>query len=487
MSRWHDEFDNHPFQLIWKQLLNITNNISLDGSDIVTDVQEVARLKKVIKYIESLLEACDKELVPLQTWGNFQGQCQNCLQQVSKYHTNRNIVHMSAANGHLDNLLSYLKPYVVDGRGAARASTIAQKEYNKTVSGHISGFVKEANTAISKIHATSKRVDLVAREIEPVVNKVKSFENRVFHDKNSLEAKIDHWATEVEGTASRIQVYYKSLFTDKSGKNSLESEINELVDNIKDYSNTLENLVDDAESNGSTLEEYCGLIFGNPESNEPKKQGLKKEFEARQSNLEELIDGHKTKYNALVEEVESLIPGATTAGLATAYTALKKKAGSSMRWFSLLFFISLAGLMALSSVFVIQDFTWTPFKISFIGIVSLEDTLKLILQRLPFVAPLVWLALFASKRRSETHRLEQEYAHKESTAKSYHSFKQQITKMGEANEHKGLLTQLITSAVETVAFNASTTLDKKHGDKLPSKAAIDGVLDLFEKAKGIFK
>jgi len=490
VSRWHDEFDNHPFQGIWNQLQNVTANISVDDIAIATDIQEVARLRKVMKYLENLLEASDKELVPLSTWAQFHKQCQNCLNQVNTYNSNRNIAHLEAANGHLDNLLSYLKPYVVDGKSAARASTMAQKEYNNTVSDHVSSFVEEATTAILKIQNTLREADQVANEIEPIVDKAKQFNDWAFKGiggEDSLESRIDDWAHEVENTASEISSYHQSLLIKKSDKNSIEHEVKELVRGVNEDSAALKGIISDAKINLKPLNEFNTQVFGAPDSTEAGKQGLKKELEIRRADLEALIGGHETKYSALEAEIESLIPGATTAGLATAYSELKDNAGLSVARFNNLFLASIAGLMLISLFSVVQGFTLIPFNISLMSVLGWEETLKLILQRLPFVLPLVWLALFASQRRSEFHRLEQEYAHKESTAKSYHSFKQQITEMGEAEEHKGLLTQLITSAVETVAFNASATLDKKHGDKLPSQSAIDGAFNLLEKVKGIAK
>ncbi len=89
-----------------------------------------------------------------------------------------------------------------------------------------------------------------------------------------------------------------------------------------------------------------------------------------------------------------------------------------------------------------------------------------LLFKLPLYVPLVWLALYASKRRSENQRLEQEYAHKEALAKSYSSYKQQIKELKQ--EDQLLLIKLLDSAIAAMANNASDVLDKKHGDSTTS-------------------
>lgn len=84
------------------------------------------------------------------------------------------------------------------------------------------------------------------------------------------------------------------------------------------------------------------------------------------------------------------------------------------------------------------------------------------LKRLPLILPILWLTVFVSKRRSEYQRLRFEYSHKESLAKSYNSYKQQIEELGEDNSE--LLKTLLEQTIIAIAFNASTTLDKKHSD-----------------------
>ncbi len=93
---------------------------------------------------------------------------------------------------------------------------------------------------------------------------------------------------------------------------------------------------------------------------------------------------------------------------------------------------------------------------------TIEDIGKSIFHSLPISIPLVWLAIYSSKRRSENQRLEQEYAHKEALAKSYISYKRQIEEL--KSEDTSLLMRLLDTAIQTISYNASQSLDKKHGD-----------------------
>ena len=103
--------------------------------------------------------------------------------------------------------------------------------------------------------------------------------------------------------------------------------------------------------------------------------------------------------------------------------------------------------------------------------------------KLPFIIPVLWLVIFVSKRRSEAERLTQEYAHKESLAKSYDSYKQQIEKLADDNQ-KELLPILMENMIKAIALNPAETLDKKHQSDSPmseilkDKSFIDKIKDI---------
>lgn len=44
-----------------------------------------------------------------------------------------------------------------------------------------------------------------------------------------------------------------------------------------------------------------------------------------------------------------------------------------------------------------------------------------------------------------------------------------------------MLDKLLTSAILAVASNASETLDKKHGDKMPFHEMLDGLSGVFKR------
>lgn len=487
MSRWQKQFDNHPFQQFWKKLNSLVEKIDNREGVPVSEIEEIARFKKVHSFIKDLIEASDKEIVPKVVWQNFQGQCQQSVKNVESYISNHNIAHMTNANDNLDNLLSYLKPYVVDSRSAARASTIAHKEYSEVVSDSLNQLQKRSDGLMRSMQDRQKQADTMISSIQPIHKKIKGLEDELFigsGNHTSFHEKMMSLDEDSNAIFERLSDYMDTVFEDKGGVTSFEYKLNKYWAEIDSNHAEIIGHLTDIESEIKDLNEFYSDIFGedkNLDLNRPAKIGLKEELQIRRQDLSEFKKEQKERYGALVEEIESLIPGATTAGLATAYSDLKKQAQDSVKIYSKLFYGSIAFLFVISFSFFIKDFSLTSLSISFLSSEDWTDTIKQSLQRIPFLIPLLWFIIFASKRRSEQHRLEQEYAHKEAIAKSYHAFKKQIEALGEGDQHKALIAKLLDSAIDSIAFNASETLDKKHGESSPVNMGVDKVADSIGK------
>ena len=148
---------------------------------------------------------------------------------------------------------------------------------------------------------------------------------------------------------------------------------------------------------------------------------------------------------------------------------------------SLLFYGSLGLLIAVSILLSMESLGGENW-ITFVKFSEWDAVLKGLVYKLPFYAPVLWLAFYASKRRSESQRLQQEYSHKESLAKSYMSYKEQIEAIGDSDN--AMLKELITRSIATIAHNASESLDGKHGDKVPTMEMLESAVEILGKLNG---
>ena len=113
MSRWKEAFISHTFQSEWKELKTELESARVDDPTVIASVQELARLKRVVVYIDSIISSIDYELTPMSIWENFHQQTKPCLLHVREFVKDREISHIREANSNADNLLAYVKPYLV--------------------------------------------------------------------------------------------------------------------------------------------------------------------------------------------------------------------------------------------------------------------------------------------------------------------------------------------------------------------------------------
>src|SRR5262249_30401109 len=108
-----------------------------------------------------------------------------------------------------------------------------------------------------------------------------------------------------------------------------------------------------------------------------------------------------------------------------------------------------------------------------------------LLKKVPFFFPTIWLGYFSSKRLSQNKRLQQEYAYKETNAKSFEGLKRQIEILNLDDAiQKELLGKLLTNVVMATGDNPSKTLEhKSHDEKSPLSEYLDKVWPLKKKDK----
>ena len=492
MSRWVDSFSNHAFNVTWKDLKDKLEQSEVDET-ITTSVEELARLKKVISFIDNVFDGIDPELIPESFLTNFNTQAAECRNQINNYNSNKNLGHITNANNNADTLLSYIRPYV-----------LSSDALKKSLLGAIRAYIGEIDKHLGKITDTEaeyKKVQKFREEIEEYYN--------LLFESDADESIKEQIATLLKGAEEQykaINKFHDETLVDGANESTQTTITEAKKDILRDVKEANEKLVD-VSAKIEKLDKFYIKIFGSKDEDGKIIGGLEKELEDRIKALESFKIEQEKIYNEemnsrlkflkeyeqeqqannknLYEQIESLLPGATSAGLAKAYQDMKESFDKPIKYWNITF-ISIVSIMFVSTfvsfvdIGIIKDDTWTLFTFKQMG--DFTSTLNSLLFKLPLYAPLIWLAIFASKRRSENQRLQQEYAHKEALAKSYVSYKMQIDELKQ--EDKKLLEKLLDSSINTVSHNASESLDKKHGDSTPVQETIKMFVEQVAKLKG---
>lgn len=271
-----------------------------------------------------------------------------------------------------------------------------------------------------------------------------------------------------------VERLHEQIFEGDSNGESLEQVLKTAVKASEEDAKRIKSLFNQTSGVTKELSDFYVKIFGSEDEDGLKSGGLQAELDNGLKRLVEFEAQQALRYKALNEQIESLLPGATSAGLASAYRNMKESFDRPIKSANKIFYGAIASLVFVAFLSAVKEIYW--FGVKFNDFSNWQALLGGLATKIPYYAPLVWLAFYASSRRSEYQRLMQEYAHKETLANSYESYKKQIESLG--SERDVLMRSLMEKAIDAIAYNASQTLDGKHGDKMP---AIDLIDKLIEK------
>lgn len=465
MSRWTDNFKNHVYATTWETFKLKVKETSLDDESIQSSVEELARLDKVTTFIDGLLQTLDPELIPLTTWDTFNKQCQAATQQLDQFVANRNVGHLNEANKNVDNLLTYVRPYMVAEGKAAVALRDAAVEAANQISKRYAELNHDAKGSYESIESLREDAEANLTSITRIHERIDEFEKLTFGDDKTegSEQKVNALIEQIESRYDKINDFHDEVFAGEDETPSIKQEIASAREDVLADRKSIGEQLAAVKGRIDDLDEFYIKIFGDPDSQE-KHKGLAGELALRKEELKRFETEQQERYTALNDKINGLLPGATSAGLANAYHEMKVSFDAPIKTASRLFYGSITALVLLSLAL-----TWES-----VGGPQTQDwdaIFKGLLYRLPLYGPILWLAFYASKRRSECQRLQQEYAHKEALAKSYDSYKQQIEALNGGDPD--MLSSLITKAIDAIAYNASETLDKRHGDRHPAHELVE--------------
>lgn len=323
---------------------------------------------------------------------------------------------------------------------------------------------KEKNIEINKYYSELFEWDeSIKRNINDLLEKVDNYKQSLFEWDESLENKVNNLIEKIQDYEEKynsIIEYYNELLEWDEENDSIKNLIHGTYLEIKKYKTELLEWV---EWNKSTKEkithlfneikEYYDSIFWIKEENDDTWKVITKWVKWYKEKLDNLYNTKNTEYSELKNRIETLLPWATSAWLSSAYKDMK----DSFFWWNIiwnfLFFLSL--LLAI--------YIWKDIKVWD----TLEKTLLDIIAHLPIILPLIWLAYFSSKQQSQNKRLQQEYAHKESLAKSFEWYKEQIDNLWEDEKSIEIKKLLMENIVKMTWENPSDTLDKNHWTNPP--------------------
>ena len=305
---------------------------------------------------------------------------------------------------------------------------------------------------------------------------------------NSLTTELDSLKTQLTSIQTIVtkysnlsevfQQFETTLNTIKLSVDSIDSDIKETQESVDENAEAVLLSKDQVEKNLVETEltakkinaVYDALFGGIDPANAKRTGGLYADIKNSIKETDERHSVEELAYNELYKKVESLLPGATSAGLAKAYADQKTTyTKPELIW-------SIVTVTAMLGITILGYITFLDAN----SVSGVTEAFALLIIRLPIFLGVTWLAIYSGKQQSQSGRLRQEYAHKETMARSLEGYKREIEGLRD-NNPESVLNKFMSNAVDSVAFNPSTTLDKKHENKPPFVQSLINTFGRVEK------
>lgn len=317
----------------------------------------------------------------------------------------------------------------------------------------LGGFVDQGKSLVEDLEAlkteaasTAEAIEAIREQADGLIEKATETQNQATKALETAKAS----STEVETIKTAITASRATVDQELGGVQAHSETISTLVAEVQEHKKTTSALAKKSAQVDAKLKDY-------------------------ESSLEALIDKNKQ----LNKKIEDLLPGATSANLASAF---QDRGGTYFKpkvvW-AIGFVVSIALLVALS----FMDLPWIEGKES---VTSSTDLLFFFFRRLPAALPIVWFALFTGRRYKIATWLEEEYAHKETLSRAFEGYKREMMEIDPTGEgatvKDTVATRFADLVQEALSRNPARIHRETFGDDTPAHS-LSGILPWKRKRK----
>lgn len=279
MSRWENQFFNHPIHDTIKQLESWADVDPNDWSE--GDIQELRRLRKVITLVDEALQYCDAETVAFQKLDELNNQLHssNIWQQLKSFATNSNIEHVKNVNNNIDVVLNQLHTISTSEPMSSEQRKVFELE--KTIDSSIESLVK-------KKKQLTEDIDVLKNNLSSLSGEKDELEETIEQRRQEVDSQISQWQQQFseaqEKRSSGYSEWREKIDTELKKKSAdIVKEFTEKIDVLKENSEaTLKDTVSNAKDKHQEIVNLFQLASGDSISGGYAQSANKERF---QSNM----------------------------------------------------------------------------------------------------------------------------------------------------------------------------------------------------------
>jgi len=272
---------------------------------------------------------------------------------------------------------------------------------------------------IADLSARAQAMGNVIREIESLRNEAKKLAKAAEHSSAGAAEKekaVQAVVAQTEAAYAKLQALQQQATTDSASVTALVTQIKT------------------AGASAQTLEQQINAYkakFDAFQAELDDRLEQFSEFESHTKAVQKYLDDQSDEIARITKLADSMISGATTAGLSTSLEETRARYELRMNSAKIGFYVAVVILIASALPLVAQlvpglfgDWFPKPEK-------AAEGNPYAVLGNIFLLLPATWLTAFFTKSYAEYFHLEREYAHKAALAKSVDGFKRQAPKYEE--------------------------------------------------------
>lgn len=313
----------------------------------------------------------------------------------------------------------------------------------------------EARATINQIRAEA---DSAKQAITDAVAEVDKGRTAV----KSHAEQVDAHRAQAEKAAGEAQAHAKAASSSMSTAESCAADAQTAHGTIQKLLEGITALAVEAESNAKEIDKIASAVTEAHDAAQALVAAMTA-AEKKAADVLAIVALHeqdlarlKDECSALHTRIESLLPNATSAGLATAFRDQQARFIRPQRGWLVTFIVAIVALLASSLVGLPSaSGTW-------------DQMAKHLINRLPLIVPLIWLAVYAGRHYGLALRLQEEYAYKEAVSAAFEGYKREMTGVAAAaGGSAGPLVTLCESVLRTLGQRPGRIYEGKHEDITP--------------------
>lgn len=331
-----------------------------------------------------------------------------------------------------------------------------------------SGAKPEVDGLIAEIRQKLKEIGELATQSVAASSKIADSQAVIAEKSAHIEDAKKH-SDDVRALLDKLLTESRAVQTKVAG---LESETQEASEGAKGVVAELRALKASVDSEAAAIKKLSESSANDAERTKnlaDRAKAIDERIGQYESDLADLSE----RSGQTLKEIEGLLPGATSTGLASAFDKRRQTFLEPAQRWQWIFVVALIALVILASTGLFQ-FLWKQ------GPLTLEEELQFLLIRLPVAGALIWLALHASHESTLARRLEEDYGYKATVAASFQGFHKQMHDMAEGVDHDSAIAILCKNTLAAIADPPGRIYDKKLRPVTPTSVVTEAVKDVGE-------